>query len=590
MYKKITRYFFLLILFTGIMVLLVGCDKQKDPRQIQADFDAFTNDIFVQTVQTDTLTLNYSLAVPEEYGIEKPDITLGEFTVDEMKEQISISENYLKRLKAFDYNSLTEDQQLTYDILKNYLELNLTSGDFLYYTECLGPTTGIQAQLPILLAEYNFYTREDIDDYIKLLPCVYGYFEDIAEFEREKSKRGLFMRDEVADSIIDQCKAFIENPKENFLIEYFNEKIDGYEGLSKEEKASYKANNLKAILNYVIPAYQLLIDTLTELKGTGINNAGLYYYPDGQSYYEYLAKVKTGSGRSMEELADLLETAIGDELLQITRIVLAHPDILDRYMEFTSFPITDPEAILDDLKKDIAEDFPEPVPVSCEIKYVDDSLADYLSPAMYLVPAIDEYKDNNIYINGNDEETLARIYTTVAHEGYPGHLYQCVYFRDQNPAPIRNIMDFVGYDEGWATYVEHYSYQLAGIDETMAEFLESNSAAMLFMYARADIGIHYEGWNEKKALAYINSIVGDQDKATSKMIYDTLLEEPAVYLPYAVGFLEINDLKKRAEDSLGSEFDARAFHKFLLDIGPAQFTVIEDYFDRWLQAKAAAIY
>ncbi len=583
MYRNKIRHILILLLFAGVMALEISCNKKAQPQQVQASFDGFMNDIFLHEVQADTLTLNYSLAVPEDYGIEKPKITLGEFTLDEMREQISLTENYLKRLIRFDYNSLTKEQQLTYDILKNYLEMALAGGDYLYYTECLGPTTGIQAQLPILLAEYNFYTREDIDDYIALLPCVYSYFEDIAAFEREKSKRGLFMRDEVADSIIDQCSAFIENPKENFLIEYFDEKVENYEGLSKSEIASYQANNLKAVLEYVIPAYQLLIDTLKELKGTGINDAGLYYYPEGQSYYEYLAKIKTGSERSMEELADLLETAIGAEVLEITRISLAHPDIFDRYMEFTSFPITDPEAILEDLKEDILKDFPEPVQVSCDIKYVDDSLSDYLSPAMYLVPAIDEYKDNNIYINGNDEETLSKIYTTVAHEGYPGHLYQCVYFRNQKPAPVRSIMNFLGYDEGWATYVEHYSYHLAGIDETMAEFLESNSAVMLFMYARADIGIHYEGWNERKAIAYINSFVGDPDKTTSKLIYNTLLEEPAIYLPYAIGFLEISELRETAEEKLGTEFSTKEFHRFLLDIGPAQFGIIEDYFDEWLQ-------
>ena len=583
MYKNKLRYLLFLFLFLCVITLGISCDKKESPQEVQTRFDDFMNDIFIHEVQADTLTLNYSLAVPEEYGIEKPNITLGEFTTEEMKEQISLTENYLKRLSGFHYNQLTKDQQLTYDILKNYLEMALVNGDYLYYTECLGPTTGIQAQLPILLAEYNFYTREDIDDYIALLPCVYSYFKDIAAFEREKSERGLFMRDEVAESIIEQCKSFIENPKENFLIEYFNEKINAYEGLSKADIASYKAQNIKAIAEYVIPAYQLLIDTLTGLKGTGINDAGLYYYPDGQSYYEYLAKAKTGSGKTMEELADLLDTAIGDEILEITRISLAHPDILERYLDFTSFPLTEPEAILEDLKKDITEDFPEPVEVNCEIKYVDESLSEYLSPAMYLVPAIDEYTDNNIYINGDDEETLSRIYTTVAHEGYPGHLYQCVYFRDKNPAPVRSIMNFVGYDEGWATYVEHYSYSLAGIDKTMADFLESNSAVMLFMYARADIGIHYEGWSEKKAIAYINSIVGDPDKSTSQLIYDTLLEEPAIYLPYAIGFLEIKGLRQTAENKLGAAFDAKDFHRFLLDIGPAQFSVIEGYFNEWLQ-------
>ncbi len=583
MHIRRIRLITIIIAITGIIIFSTGCTKNSKPEKVQKNFDEFTNELFVDEVQTDTLTLNYSLADPEQYGIKDKPVTLGDFSVDQMQNQLSASENYLKRLNSFRYDKLTGSQKLTYDILKNYLELGINSGDYLYYTECLGPTTGLQAQLPILLAEYNFYTRENIDDYIELLPDVYDYFKDITVFEREKSKRGLFMSDAVADRIIEQCEAFIEKPEENFLIEYFNEKISDYEGLTKEEIASYQEKNRVAVTNYVIPAYELLIDTLKILKGTGVNPAGLYYYPEGQAYYEYLARSYTGSGKSMDEMADMLETAIGDGVLKITRISLSHPDIMEEYTDFTSFPITDPEAILDDLKTDILTEFPDPVPVQCDIKYVDDSLSEYLSPAMYLVPAIDDYTNNNIYINGDDKETLSKIYTTVAHEGYPGHLYQCVYFRSQKPAPIRSVMNFRGYDEGWATYVEHYSYHLAGIDDTLADFLEINSAVILCMYARADIGIHYEGWKEKKAVKYINSFVGDE--TTAKTIYETLLEEPAIYLPYAIGYLEIKELREKAEKELGDAFDPKEFHEFLLETGPAQFNIIDKYMDTWIQTE-----
>jgi len=235
------------------------------------------------------------------------------------------------------------------------------------------------------------------------------------------------------------------------------------------------------------------------------------------------------------------------------------------------------------LKIDIAADFPEAVPVNCEIKYVPASLSEYLSPAMYLVPPIDSYTNNDIYINGNDSKTLSMIYTTVAHEGYPGHLYQCVYFLNQKPAPIRNLMNFVGYDEGWATYVEFYSYHIAGIDENLADFLEVNNAVILCMYARADIGIHYEGWTKKKVVEYIKNFIGDEKVAG--LIYDTLLEEPAIYLPYAVGYLEIMELRQEAEQAFGDKFIAKDFHRFLLDIGPAQFGIIEKYLKLWVENR-----
>ena len=577
------KLYIIISLFSLSAALGLACDHPSNQESQQSLFDDFITEVFTQEVQSDTLSLNYTLARPEEYGIIHTETTLGEYSIAHMKEELLSTEQYLNDLKNFSYSDLTANQKLTYDIMLHSLELEMQLGDYLYYMESLGPTTGLQAQLPILLAEYNFYEKDDIDRYLELLVCVKDYFEDVAEFEREKSREGLFMTDAVVDRIIEQCEAFIANPEQNLLIEYFNEKIDSFEGLSKEERDIYKKENRKSVLEYVIPSYEILIDVLHELKGTGLNEAGLYYYPEGQAYYELIAKIKTGSDKSMKEIIDMLDTAMGDGTLEITKQVLSDPMIFDKFESFTSFPLTDPELILVDLKTQILEDFPEPIDVNCDIKYVHESLSDYLSPAMYLIPAIDNYSNNNIYINGNDMETLSTIYTTVAHEGYPGHLYQNVYFRNQNPAPIRNLLSFLGYDEGWATYVEYYSFQYSGIDEDLADLLEVNSEMVLIMYARADIGIHYEGWSKAKAISYIKQFAGEEE--TSTKIYEVQLEEPGIYLPYAVGYLEIKELKDMAEEARGEDFDIKEFHKFMLDMGPAQFGLIEDHMEAWLSGE-----
>ena len=581
MQKMLRKRILALILSLCISLSLIGCSLQTKEEKQQGRFDDFMNNLFVEEVQADSLSLNYSLAKPEEYGIDPTKVTFGEYSANGMNKDRMISENHLKNLLSFDYSLLSKDQQLTYDIVKGYLENDLSLGQFDYYYECLGPTTGIQAQLPILLAEYSFYQKEDIDDYLRLLPLVHDYFTDIVQYEKEKSAHGLFMSDTVAKRIIAQCEAFISDPENNFLITYFDDKISSYTNLSKKDKAAYIAANTEIVLDYVIPAYQMLIDALKELLGTGTNDAGLYFYPEGKDYYESLTRYKTGSDKSMEEIIDLLEAAIGDGIVDITSLTLSDKDIIKKYVDFTSFPLTNPEEIMQDLKTDIARDFPEAIPVDCKIKYVPEALSNYLSPAMYLVPPIDNFENNKIYINGNDEKTLSMIYTTVAHEGYPGHLYQCVYFRSQNPAPIRSILNFMGYDEGWATYVEMYSYRFAGIDKNLAEFLRANNIVILCMYARADIGIHYEGWNKKTVMKYVMNFIGDADIA--ELIYDTLLEEPAIYLPYAVGYLEIQELKNKAEKALGDDFVAKDFHKFLLDIGPAQFGVIDNYMEHWVE-------
>lgn len=583
MHNKKLRLLILFILIYLVSSFGAGCERRENPASSQAKFDAYMNDLFKEEVQTDTLSLNYCLANPENYGINYKKTTFGDYSIKRMKENLSEAENHRKKLHEFNFDSLKESQQLTYHIVDKYLKQQLDLGKYLYYSECLGPTTGIQAQLPILLAEYGFYDKGDINNYIGLLSCIDDYFNEIIQFEKEKSAKGLFMSDRVADRIIAQCQAFIATPEENFLISYFNDKINSYNGLTKNEIIAYEKKNRATVLNDVIPAYQNLINALEELKGTGKNDAGLYYYPEGKDYYQCLAQYKTGSSKNMDQMANMLEKAISNGILKITSISLTDSKIMDKYKSFTSFPITDPVKILEDLKSDIKKDFPEAVPVKCKVKYVPNSLSDFVSPAMYLVPPLDNYKNNKIYINGNDDKTLSQIYTTVAHEGYPGHLYQCVYFRNQNPAPIRNVLNFLGYDEGWATYVEEYSYHLAGIDENLASFLEANNSIILCMYARADIGIHYQGWTKAKVISYVTNIISNRKVA--EKIYYTLIEEPAIYLPYAIGSLEIKDLRDEAKNKLGSSYNAKDFHEFFLDIGPAQFDIIETYMDQWINNK-----
>lgn len=576
--KKYSFYLLLLILTT---LFATGCkSKQDNTLSVQEDFDNFLDQVFIEEVQRDSLTLNYSVANPENYGIENTKVSLGHYSVPYIESMLAASENYLAQLNQFDYNKLTESQKLSYDILKDDLELEKTMGDFILYNECLSPTSGIQAQLPILLAEFNFYNKEDIDTYIQLLPMVYTYFQEIITFERQKAEAGLFMNDSVADSIMKQCKAFIKNKNENYLIDIFNDKLENFQGLTESQLEAYKNANKEAVIDYVIPAYELLIASLEELKGTGINKGGLSYYKNGKEYYEYLIRVNTGSSKSIEELKKLVDNSINTNLLKLGTIMTKDSGVYDKVMNLT-FSYTDPAQIIEYLKDSIAKDFPESPDVNCSIKYVPSSLQEYLSPAMYLIPAIDNYKDNTIYINNNPDYDLTQIFPTIAHEGYPGHLYQSVYFRELEPAAVRNLLDYGGYVEGWATYVEYYSYQLAGFDKNVSDFLDANMAANMALYCRLDIGIHYDGWTLSDTSNYLRDY-GIEDDATVKLLYNTMIEEPALYPQYGIGYLEFIELRDTAKEELGEDFVLKDFHEFVLNIGPAPFSIIEDRLDGWM--------
>lgn len=564
-----------------LSLTLTGCQSASS---IQTDFHSFLNDIFVSEVQSDSLTLNYTLSNPEKYGIDNFTPTLGIFSLEEMKRQAAVFENYLSRLKDFPYSKLSKDQQKTYDVLVSYLETALSGADYLLYEEALGPTTGIQAQLPILLSEYNFYHKDDIENYLSLLACVPDYFKQIIDFEQEKAAAGLFMSDTTADAIIKQCQGFLSDPENNAIIEVFNERVATLSFLSNKEKASYKKRNREQVINSVLPAYEHLVQGLSALKGSGKNEGGLCGFPKGRQYYTYLARYFTGSEKSIDEMSQALQEAITQRMKAIQSMAAKDSSLIEEALN-ASYPYTDPKKVLTYLQTAILADYPAlsgdgteaaSNDAVYEVKYVPSSLEKNLSPAFYLTPPLDDSRANCIYINGYKKYDLSEIFTTLAHEGFPGHLYQTVYYNSLNPEPVREVLNFPGYSEGYATYAEYSSYYMTGWREEVARVLEYNQSATLFIYAMIDIGINYNGWNFAETTDYLADY-GITNESSIRSVYNAMIEEPGTYLKYAVGCLEFQELQAYAKETLEDDYSLKAFNTFLLQMGPCSFDVMKKY-------------
>lgn len=599
--KRMTPMAYIALLVCGFAVAGLVCMNQKggffsqetlshpkvhDSRtqeQARQDFDKLMEEIFKEEISSESITLNYRVKDRAKYGLDKVEPTLGEFSLKELKNSLLVSENRVATLETYDYDKLTEEQKLVYDIVYKISKQNLESADFLEYAECLGPTTGIQAQLPVFFAEYNLYGKEEVEEYIALLKLVPSYFESIIAFQQNKSKEGIFMSDTTAQAIITQCEQFVKNPEKNYLITVFDKRIQNVSGLSAEEKSSFKARNKEAVLKSVIPAYQNLINALKKLKGTGKNGGGLCHLKKGKEYYAYLVKTKTGSDRSLDEINKLLDENISSLKKDISKIMTDSPDAYMKAQDI-SYPYNTPQKALEHLKKAIQKDFPAlDEKITCQIKAVDSSLEESLSPAFYLTPALDNFQSNVVYINENEKYDLSKAFTTIGHEGYPGHLYQSCYFLSQNPAPIRSVISVGGYTEGWGTYAELYSYDLADIDKEVAELLKKNTLATLCIYAKADLAVNYLGWDYKKLQNYLSDF--GFSKTNARTIYDSMVAEPGGYMEYTLGYLEIEKLLEKAKEELGDKFVLKDFHKFFLDIGEAPFVIIQDRMEKWLEEK-----
>ena len=567
-----------------VCCLLTGCGAKLLPGTAQGtetalSFDEFSEHFFRTEISSNTINLHFTLSEPEDYGITDPPISLGSLTPEAADESRASLENALAVLKTFDYDSLSAREKLDYEILTDYLQLTCDSSEFTFYDELLRPSTGIQAQLPVLYEEYRFYEKQDIEDYLALIALTGDYFDQIIEFERQKASAGLFMSDFACDTIISQCEAFLQNREEHYLITTFDHKLTQMTELSDAERQTYQAKNETIVKETILPAYERLASALTELLGSGTNNAGLCHLPDGTEYYEYLVRHNTGSDKSVREIQKMVEEQRSEDLTAAGVLILQHPGLEEKCAS-VRLEGMDSVATLHVLQEEMLTQFPAAPDTEFTVSYIDECMEDYMAPAFYITAPIDNYRKNSIFINGSTDASTMRHFTTLAHEGFPGHLYQTVMSYEAGLSPVRSILNYPGYVEGWATYVEMLSYHYAGLETPVADLLSLNQSALLSLYAATDLGIHYDGWSFSDVLAFWADY-GITDQNSLRSVYELIVEEPAHYLKYYVGYLEFLELKEEAKKRYGDAYSDVAFHRAVLAIGPAPFPILEKYLDAY---------
>lgn len=571
-YQKKHKYFQFAIICALIVSLTAGCRGQEAGDE-NAKFEKYTEEMFCSQVSANAISLHYTLKDPDRFGIEENNVTLGSFEADPDMIKAS-AENMRQSLNNFAYEELDTQNQITYDILEYQIKLTEKTADYILYEEPLGLVSGVQTQFPVVLSEYQFYDRQDVEAYLTILQSAEDYFDSLIRFEREKASAGLFMADYALDTVLEQCQAFLDMGDGNYLYSTFADRIQGVEELTEQEKSDYIQDNALAVSDYIFPAYEKLISSLEELRGNGKNEQGLMYLPDGQEYYELVVRESTGSDRSVEEMEDLTRRQMTDDLEAMEQVLGITPG--EAQAAAASVGQESAEMILGMLKDGITETFPEPPETALEVKYVADEMEEHLSPAFYMIPAIDNTQENVIYINQAHMSDDLTLFTTLAHEGYPGHLYQTVYYESTEPEPIRSLMNFGGYVEGWATYAEMGSYYLTPLSKDQATILQKNSSVILGLYALADMGIHYEGWSRMDTVSFF-STYGITDAETIEHIYELIIGSPGNYLKYYIGYVEFLELKKDWIEEKGKNFSQKEFHEAVLEVGPAPFDIVEEY-------------
>ena len=574
------------ILLSG--TILFGCGQASTQTSLkQKKFDRFLNSCFKEYAAENTVTLHFKLSNPSAHGIKVPvSPTYGDLSSDALKKNCCRSKELLQKLYTFPTSSLTKKQKLTWQIFQDYLNESIMNEKYILYSSPLG-TNGLQSEIPVTLSEYRLDNEKDIKDYLSLVNQVPELFTQILDFEQERRNAGLISPSFVISDTIDQIDQFLNASEENNpLIQSFEDRLTEVESLSKDQKASYIANNRLLVTDKVLPAYKSLKTSLQAYTNDSKNTSSkerLCEYKNGQDYYKFLLMSNVGTDFSPEDCITILESQLKNTVKDISSLTTKNKDLYTEYLSATP-ALSAPKEIMNTLKNDSLIDFPEIKNISCQLKNVPDALSGTSACAFYLVPPIDSTKDNIIYINKSRVDSN-ELFSTLAHEGYPGHLYQTNYFLTTNPSPLRTFLHCAGYDEGWGTYAQLYSYnfiEFKNVDEQttkqLRQLYRDNDLLSLSLSSLCDLYVNYKNYDENALANYLQTYGIDKDSAQN--LYRYVIENPTTYLSYSIGCYELDQLKQTMSDSLGKAFKISDFHEAVLNVGSCNFSILRQEIEK----------
>ena len=552
--------FVLLLLFSS-----VACQTtKKEPKDYTEEFAQYTKDFVANYYNETDYGINFDFEHPEDYGIVKGLYAFSGYTKEDYDEYVLLLKEEIDYLKSIDPNGLSEEDRWTYAVILDYLEREYAVKDYFYFeAKGFGSITGINSNLPLLLDEFIFNDKLDVDSYINLLITTPVVIESYLQLEYDRRDNGYGLSQIVIDSIIEQCNTIIETEK-YFLEDSFNKKIDAVDFLTAEEKQDYKALNKEHLYGEYYDGYRILLEGLSSIDGTEYNEMPLALVEGGAEYYELLIKKQLGIEQTPKELIAYLEEQLNETIAEYMAVYYEYGDILfDEYPYFKSGNSV--EEVIDYLYEAIKDDFPVIEKSEIDVKTVDSSMQDNFSPAAYLVTKYDTPVTSRevILINGSYNDAN---FTTYAHEGYPGHLYQNVYYKSLDLNMANYILGNIGYTEGWAVYTELYALKYTDLPEEIQRFTYLNSKLNYAIFCLFELKIHYEGMNKDQFYDYATQYFS-VDREWSDDFYDLIVEIPSYCLYYNLSYLLIEDAKAKMAEAYGDAFTDYLFHEFVLKHG-----------------------
>ncbi|MBR2295747.1 MAG: DUF885 family protein [Clostridiales bacterium] len=513
---------------------------------------------------------------PSIYGIDTSEVSWGTVESDSEDETRAFMQEKLDQLYTIDYESLDDQDRIFYDKITYDFEYSLYGMDytaFSYYESILNPLTGPQNDIFFLLTVIDFDSVEDAENYIELLIDVDRYYDEICTFEEKRAAYGYASSANVYEEIAATFDALVAQEDDCFLYDTFEERLDEIPGLSDADRERLIQEHSDAMHDYVFPEFEECAERMRDLKDYNGTDQGVCFFEGGDAYFAYIFQDQANSSKTIEQ-----STAELDAYLDYITGVIADAQNsndytwIDEYLDHT-YSQGGTEDNLNYLSTEVLADFPELPDHDYFLMDVPEVFEDSFSPAAFLGYHLDTYTDNMIITNNSNVDGDFGI--TCAHEGYPGHMFQSVYHRSVCEHPYMYLFDSSGYTEGWATYVENYSFKYFADESVARDLIMVENEMNVILMARFDIGINYEGWDIDYCAQYYSDLVGFPVTASDiEYMYNLLMSDPCYAVKYGVGFLNTGMTMEYIRQEFPDATDLE-IHTAYLDSMPGTFEQIQ---------------
>lgn len=526
-------------------------------------------------------------------------------------EEFAIAKENLAQVMAIDADKLDRQTYVSWLLMKQRLENEIEDYQWRHYNYPVNQMFGMHSSVAsMLINQHRITDIADAEAYIARLNGLPTLFEQLSENLKIRAEKGIMAPKFVYPYVISDSKNIIsgapfDDGEPSVLLADFSKKV-GHLDIDQEQHDQLLNAAQTALLHAVKPAYESLIATVQELEQQADTRDGVWKLPAGEAFYNNALKRTTTTELTAAEIHEigLQEVArIHDEMRGIMQQVgfegtlqdffehmrdnedFIYPDTAEGREQY----IADATALIDVMRGRLDELFITKPKADMIVKAVEPFREKSAGKAFYQPPSMDGSRPGVYYANLYDMASMPsyQMEALAYHEGIPGHHMQLAIQQELEGIPsFRKFGRYTAYTEGWGLYTELLPKEIGFYQDPYSDF--GRLAMELWRAVRlvVDTGIHAKQWTREESIDFYVQNTPNAEADARKMV-ERHIVMPSQATAYKIGMLKILELREKAKQELGDQFDIRQFHDVVLANGPVPLNILEQFVDEYIQTTLA---